>query len=138
MNVFMARVQSEEARALTSGSPGEVCLERERREQIRYGVQALVNFEWTDEGVHRRGQGITRDISPKGMFIYSDTKPPAKADVYVDISFQGPGFRVGNLQMSARGLVIRVELGTGPGSFGGFAILNRSYDLGNGVNSVVD
>ena len=60
----------------------------ERREHTRYGVRALVDFEWVDEGVLRRGQGLTRDISTKGMFIYSITKPPVKADLRVDVSFQ--------------------------------------------------
>src|SRR5215472_2384159 len=81
-------VEHEKTRALASARQGEACLEHERREQTRYGVKALVNFEWVDEGVVRRGQGVTRDISPKGMFIYSDTKPPAKADLHLDVSFQ--------------------------------------------------
>ena len=130
----MTAVQREKTRALTTACRGEACLERERRELIRYGVQALVNFEWMDEEVLRRGQGVTRDISPKGMFIYSEAKPPAKSDLRVDISFHDDT-TAKDVQMKARGLVIRVEPSTGPGSFEGFAILNRSYDLDEGVSS---
>jgi len=125
----------QETRALTIAWQGEVCLERERREQPRYGVKALVNFEWVDEGVLRKGQGVTRDISPKGVFIYSDAKPPELADLRLDISFQDITFMPRDLQMRARGLVIRVEPATGPGSFEGFAVLNRSYELGETVSS---
>ena len=131
----MTGVQRDRTRALTTAWRGEACLDRERREQTRYGVQALVNFEWMDEEVLRRGQGVTRDISPKGMFIYSEAKPPAKADIRIDVSFQDFAFMSKDLQMKARGLVIRLEPATSVGSFAGFAILNRSYDLDEGVGS---
>jgi hypothetical protein len=108
----------------------------ERREHTRYGVRALVDFEWMDEGVLRRGQGLTRDINAKGMFIYSDIKPPAKADLRVEVSFQNFASIPTNLQMKADGLVIRVEPATEQGSQQGFAILNRSYELHNGVNAL--
>jgi PilZ domain-containing protein len=110
----------------------------ERREQTRYGVRALVDFEWNDEGVTRRGQGITRDISPKGIFIYSDINPPAKADLLVDVFFGDVGSIPTNLQLRANGLVIRVEPATKPGSQQGFAILNRRYELHDGVNPIHD
>jgi hypothetical protein len=108
----------------------------ERREQTRYGVQALVDFEWIDEGVIRREQGLTRDISTKGMFIYSDVNPPAKADLLIDVSFRDYASIPTNLQMRAKGLVIRVESATEPGSQQGFAILHRSYELRDGANAV--
>jgi hypothetical protein len=126
---FVTGVQHQKTRPVTTASRGEACLEQDRRQQTRYGVRALVNFEWMDEDVPRQGQGITRDISPKGMFIYSEAKPPAKADVRVDVSFQDFPFTAKDIQMSAKGVVIRVESTTGPGSMDGFAILNRSYDL---------
>ena|SRR5712691_3327623 len=111
-------------------SSGE-CLER--REQTRYGLRALVDFDWTDtEGVPHRGQGFTRDISPKGMFIYSDSQPPAKADIRVEVALHSIAKAVTNLWMGAEALVIRVERATGPGIDRGFAILNRSCKLHNG------
>jgi len=43
-----------------------VCMER--RERIRFGVHAAVDFEWLDEeGVRQQGRGLTRDISPRGL-----------------------------------------------------------------------
>jgi hypothetical protein len=110
----------------------------ERREQTRYGVRALVDFEWMDEGVLRRGNGLTRDISTKGMFIHSDIKPPVKADLRVDVIFRDFASTSTNLQMRAKGLVIRVEPASEPGSQQGFAILNRSYELLDGVNPFHD
>jgi len=110
----------------------------ERREQTRYGVRAIVKFEWTENGVSQQGQGISRDISPKGMFIYSSVSPPAKADLRVDVSFREEASVSTNLQMRAMGLVIRVESPVALGAGQGFAILNRSYHLYNGLNVIQD
>ena len=58
----------------------------DRREQIRFGIRALVRFEWSDgEGVRHREQGFTRDMSSKGMFIFSDSLPPTKVDLHAEV-----------------------------------------------------
>ena len=107
------------------------CLER--REQTRYGLRADVDFEWKDEqGVSRRGRGLTRDISPKGMFIYSDLQLPTKADVQVEVALHSIAPTVTNFKMKAAALVIRVEPPTSRGIHQGFAVLNRSCTLHNG------
>jgi hypothetical protein len=111
-------------------SSGE-CLER--REQTRYGLRAIVDFEWRDaEGVSHRGQGLTRDISIKGMFIRSDSQPPAKTDLHLELSFRSVAGAFTNLRMNAEALVIRVEPASSPGMDLGFAVLNRSCKLHNG------
>jgi PilZ domain len=108
----------------------------ERREQTRYGVRALVDFEWIDKGVPHHGRGHTRDISAKGMFIYSDSEPPAKADLQVEVSFRPPTEALRKLQLSARSLVLRVESAASRNEVRGFAILNRSYKLHNGSSAI--
>lgn len=108
----------------------------ERREHTRYGVRAVVDFEWTDEGVLRRGRGLTRDISPKGMFIHSEVKPPAKADLHVEVDFRGA--TKPNLRLRANALVIRVEQAVSSGLDPGFAILNRSCGLYDGLSDFGD
>lgn len=108
----------------------------ERREQTRYGVQALVDFEWIDEGVPHRGRGLTRDISSKGMFIYSDSEPPVKADLQVEVSFRAITEEPKNLRLSAKALVVRVESAASPDALHGFAILNRSYKLHDGLSFI--
>jgi len=107
------------------------CLER--REQTRYGLHAAVDFEWKDaEGVAHRGQGQTRDISTKGIFIYSDSQPPTKADLHLDVSFSSVAGAFTDLAMKVDALVIRVEPASSPGMHLGFAVLNRSCKLFNG------
>jgi hypothetical protein len=105
----------------------------ERREQTRYDLRALVDFEWVEaDGVPHRGRGQTRDISTKGMFIYSDFQPPAKADVQVEVSLRSFDEAVTNLGMKVEALVIRLEPPTSLGIRHGFAVLNRSCKLDNG------
>jgi hypothetical protein len=104
------------------------CLER--REQTRYRVRALVDFNWLDKkGLRRQGRGLTRDISTRGMFIYSSSQPPAKADVEVEVFFRSVTEAVKNIRMKAESLVIRVESAMTAGTDHGFAILNRSFRL---------
>jgi hypothetical protein len=106
----------------------------ERREQTRFGVKSPVKFAWADgSGLRQEGQGRTRDINSRGMFIDSDSQPPEKADLEIEVSFRP--FARTNLRMSVKGLVIRLESGsaTKPEANQGFAVLNRSYKLHNGV-----
>jgi hypothetical protein len=113
----------------TSDGPLEVRGGRnilERRQHNRYSVHARVNFKWQEDGILNIGSGLTRDISPNGMFVYSDSVPPEKADIELDISFANANT---NLHMSATALVIRVEGAASPEGHSGFAVLNRSYAL---------
>jgi hypothetical protein len=113
------------------------CLER--REQIRFGVHAVVDFEWLDgEGVRQQGRGLTRDISPKGLFIYSDSQPPAKADLQVEVFFASVTGANTNLQLRTKALVLRGEPATRQGERHGFALLNRSCKLYDGVTPFED
>ena len=106
----------------------------ERREHPRYGVRALVNFEWMYEGILRRGQGLTRDISSKGIFIYTNSGPPTKADLEVEVLLPPVAGAAAKFRICAKALVIRVEPATTSGEYGGFAILNKSHILLNGTN----
>ena len=109
----------------------------ERREQIRLGVRALVKFEWFDgQGALHREQGFTRDISSKGLFIFSDSLPPAKIDLQVEVFFGNISGAEPNLELSAKTLVIRLEPATSSGASGGFAVLNRSYTLANQASTL--
>lgn len=124
----------EEQRNTSSSKHWSFVSSMERREHPRYGVRALVTFEWMDEGILRRGQGQTRDISSKGMFIYSRSGPPTKADIDVEVLLPPVAGAVTKFRISAKALVIRVEPATTSGESGGFAVLNRSHILLNGTN----
>ena len=111
----------------------------ERRESPRFGIRALVHFEWRDgEGVPHRERGHTRDISSKGMFTYSHAEPPSKADVQVEVSFRSVAETYMNLRLRATALVLRAEPKTRQGATCGFALLNRSCKLYDGVAPIED
>jgi hypothetical protein len=113
---------------------GRNCLEQ--REHPRFDVRAHVDFEWIEEGILQMGRGVTRDISSKGMFIYSDSIPPTKADLRVKVSFSSVAQTLTKAQLRANSLVVRVEPPSSPGADYGFAILNRSYELHDGVSPI--
>jgi len=104
----------------------------ERRQQTRHGLRLRSNFEWTDtEGVVHAAQGFTRDICSKGMFIYADFQPPPKADLHVEVLLSSDlEFKEDHqLRLRASALVLRVEPTLNSGVQGGFATLNKSYEL---------
>lgn len=61
------------------------------------------------------GKGITRDISASGLFFESSTQQQVGAMVDIEVFFDRPGTP---LKLKARGTVIRVERGVGPGKSG--------------------
>jgi len=102
----------------------------ERRERNRFNVSAGVTFEWSDaNGMERCGQGVTRDISAKGLFIFSDCLPPAKVDLRLEVLFGSVVEAGSNLQLKAEGVVLRVETAPNLATLGGFAVLNKSHNL---------
>ena len=104
----------------------------ERREQIRFGLRALVKFVWVDgEGTRHQEQGFTRDISSRGMFIFSDSLPPTKVDLQAEVFFGCVAGADANLELRVKALVLRVESALTSGSYNGFAVLNRSYNIAN-------
>ena len=128
-----ADVRSSQKRVLNLG------VYMERREQIRFGVHAPVDFEWLDEGgVRQQGRGLTRDISPKGLFIYSDSQPPAKADLQVEVFVASINGANTNLWLRTRALVLRGEPATEREGRRGFAVLHRSCKIYDGLTPVED
>jgi hypothetical protein len=91
-----------------------------------------VNFEWIDNGTSQRRRGVPRDISSKGMFIYSNSEPPLKADLQVEVAFRAVTEAPTSLQLRAESLAVRVESAASHDTLHGFGILNRSYKLHNG------
>ena len=105
----------------------------ERRDQIRYGLRADADFEWSDtEGSPHSGRGFTRDISTKGMFICTDSLPSEKSDVQIEVSFRSISGIATNVSIRAKAMVIRVESAPRFGKPGGFAVLNRICRLHGG------
>jgi hypothetical protein len=102
----------------------------ERRKYKRFDLQVRVQFNWKDgEGVHQMGSGLTRDISTKGMFVYSESLPSHGANVQTEIFLPSPP--LGNsLQMITKARAVRVQPATHGKSDTGFAVLfHRAIEL---------
>lgn len=111
----------------------------DRRQRIRFGIRALVDFEWLDrKGVLHHGRGRTRDISLDGLFVYSNSAPPAKADLQVEVFFDSITGANTNLRLRTRALVLRGEPATRRGKPHGFALLNWSCKVYDGVTLIED
>ena len=106
----------------------------ERREQNRYRVRATVDFKWFDKDQSlRRDRGLLRDISSKGMFIYSVAQPALGSDLQVEWFFSSSAENNKRLRMRAKASVVRVEAVAQDDSKSGFAIVHMSYTLHDGV-----
>jgi hypothetical protein len=99
----------------------------ERRNLVRYRLSADAVFGWGGAQNSRLlGEGVTRDISSAGAFIFTRTCPPMDATLELDIFLSpasGSGGRTVRIKMSAK--VIRVEHSAAEG----FAAISRDFTL---------
>jgi hypothetical protein len=100
----------------------------ELRNRVRYRLSADAVFAW--EGAqHDRflGEGLTRDISLAGTFIFTLTCPPVGATVQLDVllspTTSAPGKSV---RIKAEATVVRVEHSD---ALEGFAAISQDFTL---------
>ena len=112
----------------------------EQRRETRHNLRLRSTFEWADaEGIVHMAQGCTRDICAKGMFICTDSHPPLKTDVCIEVLLS-PDQEIrqdSQLRIRASALVVRVDP-IAPGTKGGFAVLHKSYALLRGEVDLKD
>ena len=83
----------------------------ELRNRIRYRLSADAAFEWEGRDQNRiLAEGVTRDISLDGAFIFTRTCPPVGARLDLDIFLStAPGTGGSAVQIKTEARVIRVE-----------------------------
>lgn len=100
----------------------------ELRNRVRYRLKAEALFAW--EGADHDqflGEGVTRDISMAGTFVFTSTCPPVGATVQLDVLLSpalGSARRTVRIKTQAR--VIRVDHTT---SSEGFATASEDLNL---------
>jgi hypothetical protein len=105
------------------------------RAALRYSLSATVLFSWEERGSYAKGDGVTRDMSTNGLFVYSRILPPKDASLRLEVGF--PPLRESGVpvRIKVRGRVVRVEkVLTEPGR-NGFAVSSESTSLLGGENS---
>jgi hypothetical protein len=107
----------------------------ELRNRVRYRLSADAVFAW--EGAQRGrllGEGITRDISLAGAFVFTLTSPPVGTTVQLDVflSSRAPGAIGRRVRIKTEATVIRVDHSA---ASEGFAAVSQDFTLlfdGNG------
>ena len=106
----------------------------ERRRLTRYILCLPVHFGYLDrDGVRDEGKGFTRDISLQGVYVYSESLPPADAEIDLDIYFTSLLEADKNVKWMAKAKVIRLEPSAIDERTGGFASVTGYFTLFNGV-----
>jgi hypothetical protein len=95
----------------------------EQRKVFRYAIVATATFAWQDEGGSlQRSEGITRDISGSGAFIYAAVGPTEQGPARIE--FELPPLEEGKTQLRVRvkARVVRVERDPADPVHSGFAV----------------
>jgi PilZ domain len=101
----------------------------ERRTNIRYQMNANAIFMWKGPGrAHLRAEGMTRDISPQGAFIFASSYPPVDTTILVDIYLFLSTSRASapKVRIRAEARVLRIDREADQG-MNGFAIGNSHF-----------
>jgi hypothetical protein len=100
------------------------------RKAVRYTLRARAVFSWTDRaGLPQQGRGETRDISPKGAYVFSSCCPPR--GVVLAVTIYLPTLEGENriLSIQAEGKVLRVEPSSISGNSAGFSMQHERVAL---------
>jgi hypothetical protein len=100
----------------------------ERRHAIRYELQIPVAFFWENAtGGKFQGEGVTRDISEAGVYVFTEECPPPKSKVRVEIMLAQPG--IASASLKGKMQVRRVEATTEKSGRCGFALGGKTFSL---------
>lgn len=79
------------------------------RHETRYEVAAPVTFWWlcADGSIHA-GEGVTRDISDRGVSVIAKECPPVRALVQMTIALPGSWDKGRGITLHGEGTVVRV------------------------------
>jgi hypothetical protein len=99
----------------------------ELRNRVRYRLAADAVFAWQGPQGHRLlGEGITRDISVSGAFIFTRTCPPVGSSLDLEIFLFPAGGSGRTVEIKAAATVIRVEHHP---NREGFAAVSKDFTL---------
>jgi len=113
---------------------GMFAVQTELRRRVRHRLAAEAVFTWRSaEGGWLHGEGVTRDLSVGGAFLFSLTSPPVGATIHLDVLLFPLEGGTRSLRLKTEGTVIRVEHGSDVGNEG-FAVVLEGLNLGEGCN----
>ena len=95
------------------------------REAIRYPLRLPAIFTWQGENrISHRTEGVTRDVSTKGVFVNAVVTPPEEAAIRIEFDF--PPVREGAdlVRICVDGRVVRVDKDEADPTHCGFAAIS--------------
>jgi hypothetical protein len=94
---------------------------------VRYRLGADAVFTWKGaQDARLLGEGVTRDISLAGVFVFTRTCPPVGATLELDIFLSpAPGNRGKTVRIKTEAVVVRVE----HSGVEGFAAVSQDFTL---------
>jgi hypothetical protein len=116
---LLAACGIDEARRMTRATQQQ----NERRSVVRYRTEVPVTFHWGSADV----EGVTRDISVAGAYVFSEICPPIDALVHVDILLPMSS-GADKPRMSAKMRVVRVDDRSRQQKTG-FSVTGKSFAL---------
>jgi hypothetical protein len=101
----------------------------ELRARVRHRLAVEAVFTWQGaQHTRLHGQGLTRDISLSGAYIFSLTCPPLGVTIQLNVLLLPPDGGTRSLQLKTEATVIRVEHANAGGDEG-FAVVLDSLSL---------
>ena|SRR5665213_1605060 len=105
--------------------PYELTTMRSTRTEIRFPLEASVEFWWTDtDGATRHGLGRSRDISEHGVFVLAERCPPKGDQVELSILIDEFSETGELMQFYIDGKVLRIDEVLAEKEGFGFAVLS--------------
>lgn len=87
-------------------------------------------FFWKDtRDTPHEGIGLTRDITVRGVFVFTTTPPPLKSNITIQAFIPPRSWEVPSLGMRLRGRVVRVEAAGDGKPRAGFAVAGERFNL---------
>jgi hypothetical protein len=110
---------------MLNGSALRKNLASEKRAAARFFVSTPVTFTWDSAHGPETAEGITRDVSSQGLFVWSHDLPPLGAAVHCCVFLPGASRKSLSIRFDITGPLIRNEMPPPEHHVFGFVILSH-------------
>lgn len=111
----------------------------DRRGATRYPLRLVVTFSWKDEiGAVRGGEGESRDINGRGIYVHSKLIPPVGAPVEMNVLLPPLASLKRQAELHAEGRVVRIDSVPADPTTSGFAAMNHTSRFRDSEGRAID
>jgi len=110
----------------------------ERRGSKRFRLRLAVVFSWRDtRGIVQSSEGLSCDISSRGIYVRTKLAPPVGTAVEMNVFLPEPAYDIRAAEIHAKGQVTRIDQGT-LAQMCGFAAMNRTVLIRESIEHVLE